>query len=121
MRVCAALRSRLFVQAFVLTVSLLCHATLHADSSSAALSVTVADTSGAVIPKATVVIRNAATDQQQTASTSQKGNATFSFLKPGQYGVVVQRDGFAEVAISEIVLNVGDERQIGRASCRERV
>jgi hypothetical protein len=112
MRVCAALRSRLIVQTLVLTVSLLGHAKLHADSSSAALSVTVADTSGAVIPKATVVIRNAATDQKQTASTSQKGSATFSFLKPGQYGVVVQKDGFAEVAISEIVLNVGDERHL---------
>jgi hypothetical protein len=112
MRVCAALRSRLFVQTFVLIVSLLCHATLHADSSSAALSVTVADTSGAVIPKATIVLRNAATDQKQSASTSQKGSATFSFLKPGQYGVVVQKDGFAEVAINDIVLNVGDERHL---------
>jgi hypothetical protein len=112
MRVCAARRSRLFVQTFVLTVSLLCHAKLHADSSSAALSVTVTDTSGAVIPKATVVIRNAATDQKQTASTSQKGSSAFSFLKPGQYGVVVQKDGFAEVVISEIVLNVGDERHL---------
>ena len=112
MRVCAARRFRFVFQTFVLTVSLLCHAKLHADSSSAALSVTVADTSGAVIQKATVVIRNAATDQKQTASTSQKGSATFSFLKPGQYGVVVQKDGFAEVAISAIVLNVGDERQL---------
>ena len=112
MRICEALGSRRFIQTFLLTVLLLCHVKLHADSSSAALSVTVADTSGAVIPQATIVIRNAATDQQQTASTSQKGSATFPFLKPGQYGVVVQKDGFAEVAIGEIVLNVGDERHL---------
>ncbi len=112
MRVSAALRPRLHVQTCVLIVAFLCHTNLRADTSSATLSVTVADTSGAVMPQASVVVRNTATDQKQTANTGREGAATFSFLKPGQYGVVVRKDGFAEVAVSDVVLNVGDERHI---------
>jgi hypothetical protein len=85
---------------------------LHADASSATLSVEVADASGAVIPKARVDLRNTTTNQKQETTTGQLGEATFTFLKPGQYVVMIQKEGFADVTVRNIVLNVGDERRL---------
>jgi hypothetical protein len=81
-----------------------------ADSSSASLTVTVADGSGAVIPDATVTLRNLQTAQEQVTATSRSGTATFPFLNPGSYALLVQRTGFSDMALNRISLNVGDNK-----------
>ena len=83
-----------------------------ADASSASLSTTVSDTSGAVIPSATVTLRNGDTNQQQTSASSKTGNASFPFLKPGHYILTVSKDGFSDVTVSAILLNVGDDKHL---------
>ena len=83
-----------------------------ADASSASLSITVSDTSGAFIPDAKAVLRNSDTNQEQQSMSSKMGSAIFSFLKPGHYVLRVSRDGFSDVTVGAIVLNVGDNKHL---------
>jgi hypothetical protein len=81
-------------------------------SSSASLAVGIADTTGAVIPNAGVVVRNMDTNQEQRSVSGKSGTANFSFLKPGRYALTVSKDTFADVAVENILLNVGDDKQL---------
>ncbi len=83
-----------------------------AQTSSATLSVTISDTSGAMIPDATVVVRNSETNQEQRTVTARSGIGTFSFLKPGHYALTVSKEHFSDIAVDKIVLNVGDEKHV---------
>ena len=84
----------------------------HADSSTANLSVSVSDSSGAVIPGAHLRLRNSDTNQEQQANSGKEGSATFSFLKPGRYSLTVSKNAFADVVVEHIVLNVGDDKRL---------
>ena len=55
----------------------------------------VADTSGALVPEATVTIRNAA-GESKTTTTDAEGNFQITGLAPGSYEVIVTAVGFAE-------------------------
>jgi hypothetical protein len=88
------------------------HSLAFADASSASLSVTVTDASGAVIPNAHLVARNSATSQEQQSESGSSGIATLPFLKPGRYQLTVSKDAFADVVVDNIVLNVGDARHL---------
>jgi len=83
-----------------------------ADSSTANLSVSVSDSSGAVIPGAHLVLRNSDTNQEQQLESGKMGSATFPFLKPGHYTLTVSKTSFADVVVDRIALNVGDEKRL---------
>jgi hypothetical protein len=70
----------------------------------------VADGSGAVIPDATVTLRNTQTAQEQIAVTNRSGTAIFPFLKPSTYSLLVHRSNFSDLALDRISLNVGDSK-----------
>ncbi len=55
---------------------------------------TVRDSSGGVIPNATVTLTNEGTSASQTASTSDDGRYTFTPIRIGKYSVEVQVAGF---------------------------
>lgn len=95
-------------------ISLCCGASslAFADASSASVSITITDTSGAVIPDATAVLRNSDTNQQQTSASNKSGNASFPFLRPGHYSLTVSKNGFADVTVNRILLNVGDQKYL---------
>lgn len=112
MRVSVALARKILLAACAIVALAAIPPILRADTSSATLTVTVTDSSGAVIPSAVVILRNAATDQRESVNTDGRGSITFPFLKPAQYAVLVQKRGFAEVSISDVVLNVGDNRDL---------
>ncbi len=88
------------------------HRMVFADASSASLSVTVTDTSGAVIPNAHLVVRNSTTSQEQQSESGKSGAATFPFLKPGRYQLTVSKEAFADVVVDNIMLSVGDDRHL---------
>jgi hypothetical protein len=83
-----------------------------ADASSASISITVSDTSGAFIPDAKAVLRNSDTNQEQQSVSSKTGSASFPFLKPGHYVLTVSRNGFSDVTVGAILLNVGDNKHL---------
>lgn len=112
MRVSIALARKLLLALCVTVVLAAIPSILRADNGSATLTVTVIDSSGAVIPSAVVILRNVATDQRESVNTDGRGSLTFPFLKPAQYAVLVQKPGFNEVSVNDIVLSVGDNREL---------
>ena len=54
----------------------------------------VTDPSKAVIPNATVTVRNTQTNETATVATNSEGNYTVPFLKPGIYSLTVEAAGF---------------------------
>jgi len=104
---------RRFVISTLLAALWTCSGTsAHADSSTASLTVSVMDSSGAVIPGAHLVLRNADTNQEQTNDSGKTGGVTFSFLRPGHYSLTVSKNAFADVVVDRILLNVGDEKHL---------
>src|ERR1035437_9497144 len=81
---------------------------LMAQSITSSLIGTVTDSSGAVVPNATIIATNVATNARGQAATDSVGNYLLLQLSPGSYTVEVSAPGFKR-------------NQIGRASCRERV
>jgi hypothetical protein len=76
----------------------------------ASLSGTVTDTSGAVIPNATVTLTNPATKIEKKTTTSGSGFYQFSALPVGNYSVTVTAKGFQEKTYS----NVGVSAELAR-------
>jgi hypothetical protein len=66
----------------------------------------VTDQSGAVIPNATVIVKNVATGVATRSTTNGAGEYNVRFLQIGQYTVTVQSAGFADQALGPITLEV---------------
>jgi hypothetical protein len=70
-----------------------------------ALQGTVTDSSGAVLPNATVVATNVATGIAATRTTTSAGFYVISPLQPGTYSVKVSSSGFQTVEQANVVVN----------------
>ncbi len=55
---------------------------------------TVTDPTGAVVTGAQLILRNGATGEQITATSSASGDYVFALLKPGQYTLSATKEGF---------------------------
>ncbi len=73
---------------------------------SASLTGQVTDTTGAVIPNATVSAKNTDTNLVQTATTNATGVYLISTLPPGRYSLTVQATGFTRYVQIGITLSV---------------
>jgi hypothetical protein len=113
--------------AYVLTfVSLACSlwltAPVHAQVAGATLSGTVTDPSGAILPQATISIRNVSTDITRTTTTSSSGFYSVPNLLPGTYDVKASAQGFSTHLSTGIILTVGAQQvldfalQVGQIS-----
>jgi hypothetical protein len=67
----------------------------------------VVDAQGAVLPGATVVVRNEATGMYREAVTSADGSFFMSALTPGTYEVSAQLEGFKRSTLTGIRLEIG--------------
>jgi hypothetical protein len=67
---------------------------------------TVTDSTGAVIPNATVTITNTATNQSSTVKTSGSGSYIVSQLIPGPYKIKVEAPGFTISVVKVEALEV---------------
>src|SRR5438270_13018510 len=67
---------------------------------------TITDTSGAVVPKATVTVKNQATALTRVVSTNQDGLYRTPNLLPGKYEIIVYRTGFATADRTEVDADV---------------
>lgn len=94
---------------FLLIISLLLvgAAPLTAQSSNTGMVVgTVTDTTGAVIPQATVTLRDLTTDHVRTTSSNSEGRYSFVSVPPGAYEVKAAATGFAG-AVARLQVEVG--------------
>ena len=95
--------------AAALLLWLLCPATTFAQGGSGTTIITgtVADSSGAVLPGASVVAKNAATAEELTAVTNEQGQFTIPAVQPGTYTVTVTMDSFKTAEVSNVRVNAG--------------
>jgi hypothetical protein len=87
------------------TVTALC--SLHAQITTAGLNGTVTDSTGSVIPNATVTIVEAGTGYRQTVHSDAGGAYLFPYLPVGTYQLSVSMNGFATYVQNGITLTVG--------------
>jgi hypothetical protein len=85
--------------------------TLYAQTT-AQLSGTVTDPSGAVIPQAQVVLVNEATQDTRIVRTNDVGFYSFPALLPSSYTLKVSAKGFEPKNLTGIILHAGDERTV---------
>ena len=72
----------------------------------------VTDATGAVVPGATVKVRNMATGLERTTQTTAQGNYTLTELPLGKYFITVTQPGFETSATSNVEVDVATERRV---------
>ncbi|MBI3895448.1 MAG: TonB-dependent receptor [Acidobacteria bacterium] len=100
------MKKRCFWQALVVWVGFL-GATAMAQVTTGTISGSVQDSTGAVIPGATVTLRNVNTGISRTLSTNAQGRYTAPQLGLGMYEVTAEVSGFQRVVRSGIEMTVG--------------
>jgi hypothetical protein len=80
-----------------------------------ALTGTVTDPSGAVVPNATVTATSIATGQARTTMTGTDGTYKFSLLPPGMYRVRIEAGGFRPMEIPSATITVTETAVLDRA------
>lgn len=101
-------KHRLLLRSMLL---LSCAAAVYAQTESASIVGTVADSSGALMPSVTVTIRNTQTNASVNVQTAADGNYASPPLQPGPYSVSVETAGFAKV-IQNVNLDVDQHARI---------
>ena len=79
---------------------------VYAQLSTATVTGVVRDSSGGVIPNATVVLRNVDTSVERRSTTNTAGNYVFTNVPPGRYTMEVSAAGFKTNRVAEFGLAV---------------
>jgi hypothetical protein len=79
------------------------------------LSGVVTDPTGAVVPGASVILRNTATNIARTVQTDGEGRYRFSTINPGVYELNVEAAGFKKLSTTDIELTVGQAAELDLA------
>jgi hypothetical protein len=99
--------------ALLLALIVTCAGPADAQVTSGSITGTVKDTSGAVIPGATVTVLNAATGVTRTVSTNEVGAFALPTLPPGAYTIRVELAGFKTLEKTNIFLSATDRLNAG--------
>ncbi len=84
-------------------------------TSTGSLTGTVTDPNGAVVPGATVVVKNAETGQEVTARTNGEGVFTVPVLGAGTYTATISVKNFKQSKVTDIKIDVGKPSSIAVA------
>jgi Carboxypeptidase regulatory-like domain len=79
-----------------------------AQSTTADVTGTVTDNSGAILPNAKVTLTNLGTGEVRNAKTTAAGDYTFTLLNPGSYSLKVESDGFKTFVVPTVTLAASD-------------
>jgi len=97
---------------FVVRIATIFLAISAAWGQTAELSGTVADSSHAAIPAASLTIQNEETRAERTTTTSSEGFYQFPLVPPGRYTVSVHAPGFASATETGIKLDIGQSARL---------
>lgn len=100
---------------FILICFTLVPTLLSQTATTGALLGTVKDSSGAVVPGATVTVTNLGTNQARTAATIADGTYRFGFLPPGTYKVKIEATGFSAAEVPSVTITVTETAVVDRA------
>ncbi len=92
--------------ALVLCTMLLAPSLFSQSASTGALSGTLRDSSGAVVPNATVTVTSLDTAQVRTTTTSADGTYKVTLLPPGNYSVKFESAGFNTLEVPSVTITV---------------
>ena len=81
-----------------------------AQQTSIAISGTVTDSTGAVVPNAQVVVQNVQTGIKRSTETNGQGQYSVPNLDIGEYQIQVEARGFEILVLKGISLSVGNSR-----------
>ena len=87
-------------------VLLMCPSILSAQSFTGTITGTIKDTSGGIVPRATVTITNQQTGRQESVVTDLEGRYTSLPLPPGEYRVDAGLPGFRRAARTDISVQI---------------
>jgi outer membrane receptor protein involved in Fe transport len=104
--------SRTLLSALVLATFALLPRVLYGQQDAGTLKVLAEDSSGAVLPGATVTLTNANTNTSIAQVTNEAGYATFSPLQRGSYVVEVSLAGFKSVKVTKVEMDVNQNRLV---------
>ena len=79
-----------------------------AQSTTADVSGTVTDNTGALVSSATIELTNIETHEKRTATSGSAGEFNFTLLKPSRYAMTVNAAGFKGFSIASFGLAAGD-------------
>ncbi len=99
----------IFVALFALAI---CVFRTQGQANTADIIGTVTDSSGAILPSATVTLTNAGTGIVQTTTSSGTGDYVFTLVQVGTYNVKVQAKGFKTFVAPDFAVSAGDRARI---------
>jgi hypothetical protein len=104
---CRFSRLQCIVATLFITLSIALTASAQSQITTATIEGTVTDPTGALVPGATVEIRNIETNISRNLTTDDEGRFRALQLTPGKYSVKVSKQGFASAEDPNVVLTVG--------------
>src|SRR5262245_49625442 len=99
---------------FILLSVLLCAcpATMLAQQETATITGEVKDANGGGVPKATITVTNISTNISIRSETNEQGSYTVPNLRPGDYIVTVEKQGFSRTIRSGLTLQVNQVARV---------
>ncbi len=91
----------------VVMVTLASAFSLWAQGERGTITGTVTDSSGAIVPRASVTLRNTGTNIRTQVETNSSGIYVFPALNPGSYDLAIEAPGFRPRRVSNIPLSTG--------------
>ncbi|HEV2277956.1 MAG TPA: carboxypeptidase regulatory-like domain-containing protein [Acidobacteriaceae bacterium] len=107
--------SKYLLAGAVAVISVFAGATGWSQAVTATVVGTVTDSSGAVVPNATVTLTNQGTQAVATQKTNGSGNYEFTFVSPGNYSVSVNANGFKVAEQRDVAVVVNTTRRVDMA------
>lgn len=106
------MNKRLHLLVFLIILILSCVGMLSAQSTTASISGTVSDEQQAVVPSASVTVRNTDTGLSRTNQTDSEGRFNFVNLPIGAYEVTVEAANFSKYVQTSVRLVVNQNAVI---------
>ena len=98
----------------ILVVIALTFATVaHAQTITGSISGAVMDSSGGMIPGATVTLTSEKTGQSRASTTNSEGRFNFAALQPGNYALKIERQGFQALEQRGVILSANENLALG--------
>lgn len=82
-------------------------------STSGSITGTVKDASGAVVPGANIALISRADNSSQQAITNEEGVFIYPQVRPGNYTITVEKEGFQKIEKTNVILSTGDRLSAG--------
>ena len=103
-----AIRTRIAARLFGAILAGFLTVSVSAQLTTADVLGTITDPTGAVVPGATITIKNLGTGITASTKSSGTGDYIFNLLPPGHYSVVIEAQSFKKMEYADIALAAGD-------------